>query len=378
MAIDLNAYKQKAKQIQQNKTLNTKQSSENNYFVSDKNSIIPNLELASKSNENSADKQKLSFASTFNKALQDYKRNQEISIDQLDEDLTNASTEQDIQKIENTFNKLCNAVIEKIRKQIKNPKETLQKLYEHPDYKHYKFALNFVKEFEDAKKQYMSEIENSDLKKLYAQINDRDSGINIEYKINEFKDKKDKFSQKINVLFQSLNEKENTPEEQKPYVNYKNIKNYFMKNYPEMAFVFDIIPENIMELNIAERGKILEDVYIEAAKRADEIGLGLSQSDKFLLDQLQTYADTKKDIDDYPNKKVRWRKDPTEDFRKGRKEEIPTISEEIERCKNSINNTKIKFRNQIKPILDDFYKKINQKKAEIKNNTSSVNFSQRS
>ena len=224
----------------------------------------------------------------------------------------------------------------------------------------------------------MSEIENPDLKSLYAQVSNRDSGINIEYKINEFKDKKDKFSQKMNVLFQSLNEKENTPENQKSFVNYENVKKYFTRNYPEMSFVFDIIPENIMELDKTERGKILEKVYIEAAKRSNEIGLGLSQSDKFLLDQLQTYADTKKDIDDYPNKKVRWRKDPTEDFRKGRKEEIPTVAEEIEKYKNAINNTKIKFRNQIKPILDNFYKKINQKKVEIKNNTSSVNFSQRS
>ena len=377
MVIDLNRYKQKAKQIQQSKTLNT-QPSDNNYFVSDKSSIIPDLASMPKSDENNTNKQKLSFASTFNKAVQDYKHNQEISIDQLNEDLINASTEQDIQSIENRFNRLCNDVVEKIRKQIKNPKEELQKLYEHPVYKHYKFALEFVKEFEEAKKQYMSEIENPDLKSLYAQVSSRDSGINIEYKINEFKDKKDKFSQKMNVLFQSLNEKENTPENQKSFVNYENIKKYFTRNYPEMSFVFDIIPENIMELDKTERGKILEKVYIEAAKRSNEIGLGLSQSDKFLLDQLQTYADTKKDIDDYPNKKVRWRKDPTEDFRKGRKEEIPTVVEEIEKYKNAINNTKIKFRNQIKPILDNFYKKINQKKVEIKNNTSSVNFSQRS
>ena len=377
MVIDLNRYKQKAKQIQQSKTLNT-QPSDNNYFVSDKSSIIPDLASMPKSDENNTNKQKLSFASTFNKAVQDYKHNQEISIDQLNEDLINASTEQDIQSIENRFNRLCNDVVEKIRKQIKNPKEELQKLYEHPVYKHYKFALEFVKEFEEAKKQYMSEIENPDLKSLYAQVSNRDSGINIEYKINEFKDKKDKFSQKMNVLFQSLNEKENTPENQKSFVNYENVKKYFTRNYPEMSFVFDIIPENIMELDKTERGKILEKVYIEAAKRSNEIGLGLSQSDKFLLDQLQTYADTKKDIDDYPNKKVRWRKDPTEDFRKGRKEEIPTVAEEIEKYKNAINNTKIKFRNQIKPILDNFYKKINQKKVEIKNNTSSVNFSQRS
>ena len=121
MVIDLNRYKQKAKQIQQSKTLNT-QPSDNNYFVSDKSSIIPDLASMPKSDENNTNKQKLSFASTFNKAVQDYKHNQEISIDQLNEDLINASTEQDIQSIENRFNRLCNDVVEKIRKQIKNPK----------------------------------------------------------------------------------------------------------------------------------------------------------------------------------------------------------------------------------------------------------------
>ena len=333
---------------------------------------MPNFKSTLKPSETSTQKP-LSFANTFKQAAKDFRRNREVDINQLEDDLNNATTEQDIQKVEADFHKLVIAVKEKLHKKLQGPTDALKALYEHPVYKHYKFALEFTKEFEDARKQYMSEIQDPGLKSLYMQINNRDSGINMEQKISEYKSKKDKFSDKINLLFQSLNEKENPDDKQRSFVNYKNTKNYFLKKYPEMAFIFDIIPENIQDLDKAERGEILERAYIEAAKRSDEIGLGLNPSDKFFLEQLETYAGTKKDIDEYPTKKTRWRKDPTEDFRKGRKEEIPFVSEEIEKYKIAINNIKVEFINEIRPVIEDFSKKIARKKVEIKSNTLAAN-----
>ena len=388
MAIDLNAYRQKARQIQQDKALDAKQISQkaadqqtiSQFKTNDKptistgNSVIPNFKSTPKPAETPTEKPALSFANTFKKAAQDFKRSREISLDQLEDDLENATTEQQIQAVEADFRKLLVAVKEKLHKKLQGPRDALQALLQHPIYKHYQFALEFTKDFEEARKQYMSEIQNPDLKSLYAQINSRDSGIVMERKLEEFKNKKDKFSQKMNLLFQSLNEKENNPENQRSFVNYENTKKYFMKNYPEMAFIFDIIPDNIMELDKAERGEILERAYIEAAKRSNEIGLGLNPSDNFLLEQLETYIGTKKDIDEYPNKQVRWRKDPTEDSRKGRKEEIPVLAQEIEKYKTAENNIKIEFINGIKPILNDFSRKIARKKAQIKDsNTLAAN-----
>jgi len=388
MAIDLNAYRQKARQIQQDKALDAKQTSQkatdqqtiSQFKANDKptistgNSVIPNFKSTPKPAETPTEKPALSFANTFKKAAQDFKRSREVSLDQLEDDLENATTEQQIQVVEADFRKLLIAVKEKLHKKLQGPRDTLQALLQHPIYKHYQFALEFTKDFEEARKQYMSEIQNPDLKSLYAQINSRDSGIAMERKLEEFKNKKDKFSQKMNLLFQSLNEKENNPENQRSFVNYENTKKYFMKNYPEMAFIFDIIPDNIMELDKAERGEILERAYIEAAKRSNEIGLGLNPSDNFLLEQLETYIGTKKDIDEYPKKQVRWRKDPTEDSRKGRKEEIPVLAQEIEKYKTAENNIKIEFINGIKPILNDFSKKIARKKAQIKDsNTLATN-----
>lgn len=386
MAIDLNAYKQKAKQIQQDKALSAKQTSEKNtdqqtisqFKAMDKptmsigNSIMPNFKSTPKPSETSTQKP-LSFADTFKQAARDFKRNREVDIDQLEEDLDNATTEQDIEKVQTNFNRLTSAIQEKLHKKLQGPKEALKALYEHPTYKHYNFALKFTKDFEDAKKQYTSEIQDPGLKHLYTQINNRDTGINIEQKISEYKSKKDKFSQKMNLLFHSLNEKENSPDKQRSFVNYKNTKNYFMKTYPEMAFLFDIIPENIQDLDKAERGEILEKAYIEAAKRSNEIGLGLNPSDKFFLEQLETYAGTKKDIDEYPTKKTRWRKDPTEDFRKGRKEEIPFIADEIKKYEVAINNIKVEYFNEIRPFIADLSKKIAKKKAEIRSNTLATN-----
>lgn len=380
MAIDLNAYKQKARQIQQDARQTLEKDKEqqvlNKPTISVGNSIMPKFKSTPVSDKPATplEKPKLSFADTFKKAAQDFKRKQEISIEQLDDDLENATTEQDIQKVEADFHKLLHAVKLKLQKKLQGPRDALKALYQHPVYKNYQFALEFTKDFEDVKKQYMSEIQSPDLKALYMQINSRDSGSSMQYKIEDFKNKKDKFAQKMNLLFQSLNEKENPEDKQRSFINYENTKKYFMKKYPEMAFIFDMIPENIQDLDKAERGEILERAYIEAAKRSDEIGLGLNPSDKFFLEQLETYAGTKKDIDDYPKKQTRWRKDPTEDFRKGRKEEIPVLSQEIEKYKTAENNIKIEFINGIRPILDDFARKIARKKAEIQQgNTLAAN-----
>ena len=130
MAIDLNAYKQKAKQIQQDKALNAKQTSEKNLdqqaisqFKANKpeintsNSVIPNFKFVPKSSETTAQKP-LSFANTFKQAIKDFKRNREVDIDQLEEDLNNATTEQDIEIVQTDFNKLISAVKEKLHKKL--------------------------------------------------------------------------------------------------------------------------------------------------------------------------------------------------------------------------------------------------------------------
>ena len=87
MAIDLNAYRQKAKQIQQDKALSAKQTSEKNtdqqtisqFKAADKptistgNSVMPNFKSTLKPSETSTQKP-LSFANTFKQAAKDFRR----------------------------------------------------------------------------------------------------------------------------------------------------------------------------------------------------------------------------------------------------------------------------------------------------------------